>query len=88
MTNLLAWAYFAHATGKALVYQLISDEEAGEHYSRFSDSTEETEAHVALWRAIRDGCLAAVTDGVELALGRPPISLEQWASENAHHFRP
>lgn len=77
----------ARAIGKSLVYQTISDEEAGERYSRFSGSPQETEAHVALWRAIRDGRLAATTDGVEQALGRKPISLEQWITENAHHFR-
>lgn len=76
----------AHAIGKQLVYQPISDEEARERYSRFSGSAEETEAHVALWRAIREGRLAAVGDGVERTLGRKPISLEQWASENVHHF--
>jgi uncharacterized protein YbjT (DUF2867 family) len=76
----------AHAIGKTLVYQTISDEEAGERYSRFSGSHQETEAHVALWRAIREGRLAAITDGVEQTLGRKPISLEQWASENAHRF--
>jgi uncharacterized protein YbjT (DUF2867 family) len=76
----------AHAIGKTLVYQTISDEEAGERYSRFSGSPQETEAHVALWRAIREGRLAAITDVVEQTLGRKPISLEQWASENAHRF--
>jgi uncharacterized protein YbjT (DUF2867 family) len=77
----------AHAIGKTLVYQTISDEEAGERYSGLSGSPQETEAHVALWRAIREGRLAPTTDGVEQTLGRKPISLEQWASENAHHFR-
>ena len=77
----------AHAIGKALFYQPISDEEAGERYSRFSGSREETAAHVALWRAIREGRLAATTDGVEQTLGRRPISLEQWALGNAHQFR-
>jgi uncharacterized protein YbjT (DUF2867 family) len=76
----------AHATGKTLVYQTISDEEAGERYSGFSGSPQETEAHVALWRAIREGRLAATTNGVEQTLGRKPISLEQWASEKAQHF--
>jgi (4-alkanoyl-5-oxo-2,5-dihydrofuran-3-yl)methyl phosphate reductase len=71
------------AIGKTLVYQTISDEEAGERYSRVSGSPEETAAHVALWRAIRDGRLAATTDQVKQILGREPISLEQWASENA-----
>jgi len=76
----------AQAIGKPLVYRPISDEEAGERYSRISGSPEETAAHVALWRAIREGRLAATTDGVERVLGRTPISLHQWASENTHHF--
>lgn len=76
----------SHAIGRALVYQTISDEEARKCYSKFSGSPEETVAHVALWRAIREGCFAATTDGVEQILGRNAISLEQWASENAHHF--
>ena len=76
----------AQTIGRALVYLPISDEEARERYSRFSGSPQETEAHVALWRAIREGRLAATTDGVEQILGRSPISLEQWASENVHHF--
>lgn len=76
----------AHAIGKPLAYLAVSDEEAGERYSRFSGSRQETEAHVALWRAIREGRLAATTDGVEQALGREPIPLEQWASENADQF--
>jgi uncharacterized protein YbjT (DUF2867 family) len=76
------------AIGKALVYEPISDEEAAERYSRVSSSPAETAAHVAFWRAIREGRLAATTDGVEQVLGRTPISLDQWASENAHHFLP
>jgi uncharacterized protein YbjT (DUF2867 family) len=74
------------AIGKTLVYQPISDEEAGQRYSRVSRSPEETAAHIALWRAIREGRLAATADGVEKTLGRKPISLERWASENAHLF--
>jgi len=77
------------AIGTTLIYQPISDEEAGEqHYSRFSGSHEETAAHVALWKAIREGRLAVTTDGVERTLGRRPIPLEQWAVENARNFLP
>jgi len=76
----------AHAIAKPIVYQPISDKEAGERYSKISGSPEETAAHVALWRAIREGRLAATTDGVEQTLGRPPIALEQWAAQNAQHF--
>lgn len=76
----------ARAVGKTLVYEPISDEEAGERYSRMSGSPDETAAHVALWRAIREGRLATTTNEVERVLGRKPISLEQWASENVRHF--
>ena len=50
-------AIISEAIGRPLSYQAISDEEARERYSRISGSEEETEAHVALWRAIRDGRL-------------------------------
>jgi len=85
---------FAEATnligqeiGRRLVYQVISDDEARERYSRISGSAEETEAHVALWRAIREGRLAATSDGVERILGRKPLSIQHWAGENAGAFR-
>jgi uncharacterized protein YbjT (DUF2867 family) len=76
----------AQATGRTLHYRAISDEEAGERYSRVSGSPDETDAHVALWRAIREGRLATTTDEVEQTLRRTPIPMEQWAAENAQHF--
>ena len=76
------------AIGRTLQYQVISDDEARDRYSTVSGSREETEAHVALWRAIREGRLAATTDGVEQILRRKPISIEDWASENRHQFLP
>jgi len=79
-------AIISEALGRPLSYQVISDEEARERYSRISGSQEETEAHVALWRAIREGRLAATTDRVERILGRKPITLRQWASENVRSF--
>ena len=76
------------AIRKYLQYQTISDPEARERYSIVSGSPEETEAHVALWRAIREGRLATTLEGVEKTLGKKPLSLEQWASENTRHFLP
>jgi (4-alkanoyl-5-oxo-2,5-dihydrofuran-3-yl)methyl phosphate reductase len=76
-----ATAAIASAIGKPLTFQAISDEEAGKRYSAISKSLAETEAHVSLWRAIREGRLATVTDVVERILGRKPIALEQWAVE-------
>jgi uncharacterized protein YbjT (DUF2867 family) len=75
------------AIGKPLAFHPISDEEARERYSRVSGSTEETEAHVALWRAIREGRLATANNNVERILGRKPITLDQWLVENTGAFR-
>ncbi len=74
------------AIGKSLTFQPLSDEEARQRYSMVSSSTEETEAHVSLWRAIREGRLATVTATVERVLGRKPITLDQWLIENAVSF--
>jgi uncharacterized protein YbjT (DUF2867 family) len=73
--------------GKRLTFQPISDEEAYQRYSATGASVEETEAHVTLWRAIREGGLATVTDNVERILGRKPIALGQWVIENARQFQ-
>jgi nucleoside-diphosphate-sugar epimerase len=80
-------AKIGKAIGKRLTFEPTSDEEAREHYSRISGSADETEAHVALWRAIREGCLATVTDNVERILGRKPVALDQWVIENCAAFR-
>lgn len=74
------------AIGKRLRFEAISDEEAGQRYATRSASAAETQAHVALWRAIREGRLARVTDTVEQVLGRKPLTLDQWAIENAAAF--
>lgn len=81
-----ATVIISEAIGRPLSYQVISDVEARERNSRISGSQEETDAHVALWRAIREGRLAATTDRVERILGRKPIALREWASENVRSF--
>jgi uncharacterized protein YbjT (DUF2867 family) len=76
------------AIGKPLLFEPISDEEAGQRYTAATGASEaETQAHVALWRAIREGRLGAVTDTVERVLNRKPISLDQWLTENVASFR-
>jgi uncharacterized protein YbjT (DUF2867 family) len=75
------------AIGKRLTFQPISDEEARQRYAATGASPPETEAHVSLWRAIREGRLAKITDNVERILGRQPIAMDQWAIENGAEFR-
>ena len=75
------------AINKPLRFEPICDEKARQQYSRISGCAEETEAHVALWRAIREGRLARVNDNVQRILGRKATSLDQWLNENAGAFQ-
>ncbi|HEX4006903.1 MAG TPA: NAD(P)H-binding protein [Acidobacteriaceae bacterium] len=72
--------------GRPLRFATISDEEAGQRFARTGAGPEEVQAHVELWRAIRAGRLAAVTDGVRRILGREPLGLDQWIAENSAGF--
>ena len=80
-------ARIGEAIAKELRFETISDEEAGGRYAAATGApTVETEAHVALWRAIREGRLGRVTDTVQRVLGRKPIALDQWLVENRSTF--
>ncbi|MEZ4233553.1 MAG: NAD(P)H-binding protein [Polyangiaceae bacterium] len=70
------------AIGKAIRFEEISDEEARPDFDgAYAD------ALVDIWRAIRQGRLATVTDGVQQVLGRKPASFDQWVVENEAAFR-
>ncbi|MGC4068388.1 MAG: NAD(P)H-binding protein [Polyangiaceae bacterium] len=70
------------AIGKTIRFEEISDEEARPDFDgAYAD------ALVDIWRAVREGRLATVTDGVQRVLGRNPRSFDQWAQENAGAFR-
>ena len=60
--------------GKRLRLQPISDEEARQRYAATGTSLVQIEAHVSLWRAIREGRLAQTSDTFERVLGRKPIA--------------
>jgi uncharacterized protein YbjT (DUF2867 family) len=73
--------------GKRLTFRPISDEEAQRRLIASGESAESVEYHLSLFRAIRGGRLATVTDNVERVLARLPITFDQWARENAAAFR-
>jgi uncharacterized protein YbjT (DUF2867 family) len=75
------------ALNRPLRFVPISDDEARQRYSRISGYPEETEAHVALWRAIRENRLTTLTNTVQRVLGRPPLTLDHWLNENLDAFR-
>ena len=76
------------AIGKPLRFETISDEEERRVLEAAGESGSSIEAHLSIYRAIRAGRLAHVTDTVARVLGRPPISFDQWAQENAAAFSP
>jgi len=82
-----AAAMIGAAINRQLTFQPISDDEARQRYAATGASPGDVDAHVSLWRAIREGRLAKSTDNVERILGRKPIPLDQWARENAAAFR-
>ena len=45
------------------------------------------DALVDIWRAVREGRLATVSDGVKQVIGRDPIPFNWWAEENADAFQ-
>jgi len=44
------------------------------------------EAHISIYRAIREGHLAKVTDTVDQVLGRKPLPFDQFVQENIAAF--
>jgi uncharacterized protein YbjT (DUF2867 family) len=74
------------AVGKTLAFQAISDEQARQCLLASGTPMAVAEALVGLWRAVRQGQVAIVTDGVERVVGRKPIAFAQWAEENAACF--
>jgi len=80
-------AKIGSAIGKVLKFQAISDEEESRHMAAHGDLPEIIAAHMSIYRAIREGRLAKVTDTAERVLGRKPFTFDQWVQENAAAFR-
>lgn len=74
------------AIGKTLRFQAISDEEERGKMIDSGDPAEIVAAHLSIYRAIREGRLATVTDTVERVLERKAITFDQWVRENAAVF--
>jgi uncharacterized protein YbjT (DUF2867 family) len=74
------------AIGKSLTFVSISDEQVRRHMIDSDDFAEIVAAHLSIYRAIREGRLAVVTDTVERVLGRKAITFARWVQENAAAF--
>jgi (4-alkanoyl-5-oxo-2,5-dihydrofuran-3-yl)methyl phosphate reductase len=80
-------AKIAAAIGKPLRCEIISDEEERRLMTPWGVPPEVVAAHLSIYRAIREGRLATVTDTVERVLGRKPLTFDHWVQENATVFR-
>jgi uncharacterized protein YbjT (DUF2867 family) len=76
----------ATAIGRPLTFAPISDGQARERLLEHGLPPPVADALVGLWRAVRQGRIATVTDTVERVLGRGPLAFPAWARENASAF--
>jgi uncharacterized protein YbjT (DUF2867 family) len=70
------------AIGRTLRFEPVSEDEERRKMVSHGDSAEIVAAHLSIYRAIREGRLAAATDSVERVLGRKPITFDQWVQQN------
>jgi uncharacterized protein YbjT (DUF2867 family) len=80
-------ATIGRAIGKPVDFEEISDEEAYARAVEWAGKGPYVDALVDIWRAVREGRLETVTDGVKRVVGREPIPFDRWASENAASFQ-
>lgn len=72
---------------RALTFLPISEEEERARWASWGETKESIDYHLSIFRAIREGRLATVTDTVSRVLGRPAISFERWVQEHVAAFR-
>jgi uncharacterized protein YbjT (DUF2867 family) len=74
------------AIGKPLEFQPVAEQQESQRMLASGDSTEIVAAHLSIYRAIREGRLAATNDNVERILGRKPRTFDLWIQENIAEF--
>jgi uncharacterized protein YbjT (DUF2867 family) len=75
------------AIGKPLRFQPISDEQEHRHMTESGYPREIVAAHLSIYRAIREGRLAIVTENVNRVVRQKPLSFERWVEQNVAAFR-
>jgi len=80
-------AQLSSAIGKPLTFESVDEEHERREMLAAGAPIEIVEAHISIYRAIREGRLASVTGTVERILRRKPLTFAQWARENAAAFR-
>ena len=75
------------AIGKRVVHQALGEEEARRMQAAWGDPPAVVDAHQSIYRAVREGRLAEVTDTVERVLGRASLSFDRWVEQHVDAFR-
>jgi len=75
------------AIGKSVRYEPMSEAEVAQFQATLGETGAMIEAHLSIYRAIREGRLATVTGDVERVLGRPAVGFDRWVDEHAGAFR-
>lgn len=80
-------ATIGSACGKRVGFEEISDQQAYAGVVRWAGKGPYADAIVDIWRAVREGRLATVSNGVQQVLARKAVSFSRWAEENANAFQ-
>jgi len=75
------------AIARPVRFEEISDQQAYAGVVAWAGKGPYADALVDIWRAVREGRLATVSDGVKRIIGRRPIAFDRWAEENASAFQ-
>lgn len=80
-------AILGEVIGRELRFEPIGEDVARAQQIAWRTAPAMVDARLSIFRAIREGRLATVTDTVERVLGRAPLSFRTWAEQNADAFR-
>lgn len=72
--------------GRTLTFLPISEEEERARWTSWGETKASVDYHLSIFRAIREGRLAEVTDTLPRVLARAATTFDAWARENAHAF--
>jgi uncharacterized protein YbjT (DUF2867 family) len=80
-------AKIAAAIGRTLHHETISEADVRSVHSALGELPPMVEAHISIYRAIREKRMATVTREIDRILGRPAITFDHWVLQHAHAFR-
>jgi uncharacterized protein YbjT (DUF2867 family) len=80
-------AAIGRAIGRPVGFEEISDRQAYAGAVQWAGNGPYVDALVDIWRAVREGRLETVADGVKRVTGREPIPFDQWVTENTALFQ-